>query len=64
MDPHFFSTFLNRNLIVWLNVFFSQKFVNVTIVFKYCRATIILLFKSIAKYGKFLFLKWIPHLQT
>ena len=67
MDPHFFSTFLNTNLIVWLNIFFSQKFLNIIIVFQYCRiATMISLSKSIAKYGKFIFLKWneVPYLQA
>ena len=26
MDPHFFSSFLNANDIVWLNDFFSRNF--------------------------------------
>ena len=57
MNPHFFNSFSNRNFIVWLNGFFSQKFLNIIIVFKYSKATMILLFKSIAKYDKFIFLK-------
>ena len=46
LDPHFFSSFSNTNLIVWLNVFFSQKFLNIIIVFKNCIATIELEFSS------------------
>ena len=57
MELHFFSSFSNTNLIVWLNIFASQKFLNIIIVFKYCITTMILLFKSIAKYGKFIVLK-------
>ena len=56
-DPHFFSRFSNTNLVVWLNVFFSQKILNVMTVAKYCIATIKLSSKSIAKYGKFILLK-------
>ena len=57
MDPHFFSSFLNTNLIAWLNVFTSQKFFNVIVVFKYYIATMILIFKSTPKYDTFMFLK-------
>ena len=56
MDPHFFIDFSNTNLIVWFNVFASQKILNIIIVLKYCIATKILLFKSISRYGKFIFL--------
>ena len=55
MDSYFFCSFSNINLIVWLNVFTSQKFLNIVIVFKHCIATMMLLFKSIAKYGNLSF---------
>ena len=55
VDPHFFSSFSNTNLIVWLNVFVEQKFLSIIIVFKFCISTMILLSKSIAKYGKLYF---------
>ena len=52
------------DLIVWLNVLFSQKILNI-IIFKYCIATMLLLSRSIAKYCKFKFLKWneVPYLH-
>ena len=66
MDPRFFCSFSNTNVIVWLNIFVSQKFLNITIVFEYCIATMILSSKSIVKYGKFIFLKGKeePYLQA
>ena len=42
MDANFFNSFSNTNLIAWLNVFCSQKFLNIIIVFKYSIATLIL----------------------
>ena len=57
VDTQFFGSFSNTNLIVWLNDFFSQKFLNIIVVFEYCFATVISLSKSIAKFCKFIFLK-------
>ena len=57
MDSQFFSSFSNTNLIVWLNVSFLRKFLNSVFLFKYCRAILMFLSKSIAKYCKFMFLK-------
>ena len=60
------STFSDTNLMGELNVFFLLKFLSIIRVFKYCIATMILLSKSIAKYCKFIFLKWnkVPYLQA
>ena len=66
MDPHFFSSFSNTSHVVWSPVFVLQTFFYFIIVFRYCIATVILLFKSITKYCKFIFLKLneVPYLQA
>ena len=65
MESHLFSSFSNTNLIVWLNVFASQKFLNIIIVF-ILHSDHDIIIKRIAKYGKFVSLKCkkVPYLQA